>query len=244
MTDKISIICPTYNRRKFLPYLIYQFNYQIYPKHLLYLYILDDSKNSNIDLINTINDQNLRSRIIYIHDKVKRTIGAKRNILNSIVQNIGTDYIVCFDDDDYYPPNKISNDIPRLKSSNKLIGGISTVLIYYPHLKQIYRFGMKLNYITRRYYDGHASNGTFIYDVKYLKYNSYNNNDTYAEEKQFLRNYEIKLCKFSIDSYILISHNTNTVEKLQFIKRGVLLNYKLEDIINDKFLLDFYNNLK
>jgi len=244
MTDKISIICPTYNRRKFLPYLIYQFKYQTYPKKFLYMYILDDSDISNIDLFNTINDQDLRSRIIYIHDKNKRTIGAKRNILNSIVKNIGTDYVVCFDDDDYYPPTKISNDIPHLKNSNRLIGGISTVLIYYPHLNQIYKFGMKYNYITRKYYDGHASNGTFMYDVKYIDYNSYNDLDKYAEEKHFLRNYEIKLCRFSIDSYILISHNTNTVEKLQFIKRGILLNNKLNDFINDLFLLNFYINLK
>ena len=208
------------------------------------MYILDDSDISNIDLFNTINDQDLRSRIIYIHDKNKRTIGAKRNILNSIVKNIGTDYVVCFDDDDYYPPTKISNDIPHLKNSNRLIGGISTVLIYYPHLNQIYKFGMKYNYITRKYYDGHASNGTFMYDVKYIDYNSYNDLDKYAEEKHFLRNYEIKLCRFSIDSYILISHNTNTVEKLQFIKRGILLNNKLNDFINDLFLLNFYINLK
>jgi hypothetical protein len=244
MSDKIAIICPTYNRRKFLPYIIYQFKYQTYPKNLLYLYILDDSEISNIDLFNTINDMELRSRIIYIHDKTKRTIGAKRNILNSIVKNIGTDFVVCFDDDDYYPPTKIANDIPLLKNSNKLIGGISTVLIYYPHLKQIYKFGMNYNYITRRYYYGHASNGTFIYNVKYLNNNSYNDLDKYAEEKHFLRNYELKLCRFNINSYIMISHNFNTVEKLQFIKRGVLLKNKLNDFIDDIFLLNFYNNLK
>ena len=244
MTDIITIICPTYNRRKFLPNLIYQFNYQTYPKELLYMYILDDSEISNIDLFNTINDLELRSRIIYIHDKQKRTIGSKRNILNSIVKNIGTDYVVCFDDDDYYPPTKITNDILLLKSSNRLIGGISTILIYYPHLNRLYKFGMKYNYITRNYYQGHASNGTLIYNIKYLDNNSYNDLDIVAEEKNFLNNYRGKICKFNINSYILISHNTNTVDKLQFIERGILLNNKLADIINDLFLLNFYINLK
>ena len=244
MTDKIAIVCPTYNRRKFLPYLIYQFSYQTYPKHLLTLIILDDSEKSNIDLLNTINDIDMRSRIIYLHMKNKKKIGEKRNIVNSIAKNILSDYIICFDDDDYYPPTKVVNDIRVLKNSKKLIGGNSTILIYYPHLDKLYIFGLKNNYTIKLFYNGLASNGTLIYNVKYLENNSYNNSDAYAEEKKFLNNYKINLCRLDINSYILISHNSNTIEKLQFIKTGIILNKKLTDYISDKFLFNFYINLK
>ena len=244
MNDKIIIVCPTFNRRKFLPYLIYQFAYQTYPKHLLTLIILDDSYISNIDLFDTINDLDLRSRIIYIHTKTRYTIGAKRNILNSIAKTIHPDYIFCFDDDDYYPPNKVINNIEILKNSNKLIGGIPTILIYYPHLNQIYMFGIKNTYFNKLFYDGTASNGTLVYNIKYLDNHVYNDLDTYAEEKTFLDNYRVKLCRFDINSYILISHSSNTVEKLQFLKKGILLEKSLNDYINDKFLLNFYINLK
>jgi hypothetical protein len=227
-----------------LPYLIYQFAYQTYPKHLLTLIILDDSDKSNIDLFNTINNLELRSRIIYLHMKEKKKIGAKRNILNSIAKSICSEYIICFDDDDYYPPSKVTNDIIFLKKSNKLIGGNATILIYYPHLNKIYTFGIKYNYYMKLFYDGLASNGTLAYNIKYLENNSYNDSDAYAEEKKFLNNYKIKLCRFDIYSYILISHSSNTVEKLQFIEKGTLLDKKLSDYINDKFLLNFYINLK
>jgi glycosyltransferase involved in cell wall biosynthesis len=94
MTDRIVIVCPTFNRRKFLPYLIYQFAYQTYNKNYLTLIILDDSETSNQDLFNTINDLELRSRIIYIHTTNKKTIGTKRNILNSIAKSLNPDYII------------------------------------------------------------------------------------------------------------------------------------------------------
>jgi len=247
MTDKVCIISPTYNRRKFLPYLIYQFNYQIYPKELLTLIILDDSDVSNQDLFDTIYDENLRSRIIYIHDTNKKPIGAKRNILNSIVKSIGTDYVVCFDDDDYYPNTKISIDINQLKNSHYLIGGISPILIYYPQVNQLYRFGKiiaKANYLRMKYLDNDITNGTFIYKFKYLDNHSYDDKAMFAEESLFMDFYKFRVFKFNLFNYIMISHNSNTIDKLQFISKGVLLDYKLSDIISDQFLLNFYLNLK
>ena len=57
-TDKVIIITPTYNRRKFLPILIYQFIKQTYPKHLLSIIILDDSDVSNQDIIDNLDIEN------------------------------------------------------------------------------------------------------------------------------------------------------------------------------------------
>ena len=241
--NKIFVLCPTYNRRKFLPYLIYQFNYQTYSKELLTLLILDDSEKSNIDIINTINDIDLRSRIIYMHTNDKKPIGAKRNILNSIAKNLGAEYIVCFDDDDFYPPIKIESDVKMLIDSNYLIGGLNTMLIYYPHLNKIYRYGPKMTYFIKVFAKGLATNGTLVYNINYLNYGSYNNEAKYAEETQFLQKYRIKICNFNMFNYILISHNTNTVEKLQFLERGIELNIDINDLVKDNFLLNFYKNL-
>ena len=47
----VSVICPTYNRRQFLPNLIHQFNYQTYPQNYMELIILDDSPQTNADII-------------------------------------------------------------------------------------------------------------------------------------------------------------------------------------------------
>jgi len=48
----VSCICPTYNRAKFLPYLLHIFDIQDWPKKQRELIILDDSPSSNEDIIN------------------------------------------------------------------------------------------------------------------------------------------------------------------------------------------------
>lgn len=238
-SDKVIIICPTYERRFFLPTLIYQFSYQTYPKDFLYMIILDDSDNSNIDLFENLDD-NIKNRIIYIHDTEKKTIGAKRNILNNMAKKLKANYIVCFDDDDYYPPNKILYAIEQLKKSNYLICGCSELPIYYTNLNEIYIIGPFNN----KFYPGHASNGTLIYDIKYLDNHSYNDNDTKAEEKYFLNNFKIKLLQLPYQNVILcISHNNNTINKTKLINNNKL-NISINEYIKDDNLINFYLNIK
>lgn len=237
--DRVFIITPTYNRRLFLPFLIHQFIYQTYPSELLYLIILDDSDESNSDLFNDL-DSNIKSRIIYIHIKEKKTIGTKRNILNNMAKEYGAKYIACFDDDDYYPPNKILFAIQRLKETNYLICGSSEIPIYYTYLNEIYLIGPFFNKI----FPGHASNGTLVYDVKYLINHSYNNNDTIAEEKHFLNNFKVKLLQLPYENVILcISHNNNTISKDKLIINKKKLNKSINEIVNDTDLINFYLNL-
>ena len=243
MTDsllkKVIIICPTYNRRKFLPNLIYQFSYQTYPKELLTLVILDDSDISNEDIINSL-DNDVFIRILYLYDNLKKTIGHKRNILNDIAKSMSCSYIVCFDDDDYYPPNKIEYGVKKLEETRYLICGSSTLPIYYPDLNKIYISGPFLNKI----YYGHATNGTLIYHVKYLDTHRYSDLDTIAEEMKFLNNFKISLLQIPHEYVILcIAHNSNTVNKYNLINTAKEFHLKIEDIITNLNLLNFYKNL-
>lgn len=237
-SDKVVVICPTYNRRYFLPCLIYQFSYQDYPKDLLHMIILDDSDIPNNDIFYNLN-YDLKKRITYIHTKKHRTIGAKRNILNKLASVIKPKYIVCFDDDDYYPKDKISFGINMLKKHNYIIGGSSTMKIYDTKTKDLYTIGP----FTNLYY-GHASNGTLIYDIKYLENNRYNDNDKYGEERTFLNNFSVRLLQIPDEHVILcISHQKNTINKSIVIKSSKKLTLKLCDIIKDKYLLNFFSNV-
>ena len=238
-TDLVYIICPTYNRRKFLKNLINIFSDQIYPRHLLYLLILDDSDTTNQDIINNL-DIDLKCRIIYIYDQHKKTIGHKRNILNNLAKDLCAQYIVCFDDDDYYPPYKVAYAVYNLKQSNYLICGSSILPIYYSHLKEIYIYGPFFNKINY----GHATNGTLVYNVKYLKNNSYDNNDTFGEEKKFLNNFKVQLLQLDYMYVILcIAHTNNTIDKNTLIQSGVLINYNLDFFIKNSKVLNFYIQL-
>ena len=111
----VTCICPTYNRRRFLPYLLHIFDYQSWPKDKRELIILDDSPESNQDIIDANKKDN---KIKYIHSKERINLGKKRNMLNKMAKG---EYIVCFDDDDYYPPDRIKNSINILLFINGIL---------------------------------------------------------------------------------------------------------------------------
>jgi glycosyltransferase involved in cell wall biosynthesis len=229
----VSCICPTYNRRRFLPYLLRMFNGQTYPKDRRELIIVDDSPETNEDIIKQYNiDKNIR----YYHVKDKMELGKKRNYINSLVKG---EYVVCFDDDDYYPPERVSHAITMLQSSKKQIAGSTRISIYYTALDKIYEFGP--------YGPNHGTNGTFAYHRDYLKNHNYQDDAKMAEEKYFLKDYTEPLVQ--LDPYktiICISHASNTFDKHNVIKTGRETGMKLKQVVkgkDDKYLIDFYKSL-
>ena len=74
----VSVLTPTYNRRKFIPYAIKCYEAQTYPKDRMEWIILDDGTDSVEDLFKNLKIPNLR----YIRLDKKHLIGAKRNILH------------------------------------------------------------------------------------------------------------------------------------------------------------------
>ena len=95
----VSIVTPTYERRKLIYMAIRNFNEFIYPKHKLEWIILDDSKDSMKDIIPR------DKRIHYIHIPNEHySIPKKRNMGADFANH---EYIMHMDDDDYYPPESI-----------------------------------------------------------------------------------------------------------------------------------------
>jgi hypothetical protein len=220
----VSVICPTYNRRDFLPSLIHQFNYQTYPQKYMELILLDDSPESNADIIPK------QDNIKYTHLPEKLILGKKRNVLNSMATG---DIIVCFDDDDYYSPERVSHAVTKLNSSNYQIAGSSIIHIYYSKLDKIYEFGPYAPY--------HGTNGTMAYRKSYLKTHGYLDDKTQAEEAHFTNNFSEPMVQLDPHKVMLcIAHNKNTVDKDQFLNQGKNTVHKLHKFfkINDKKMVE------
>jgi len=233
----VSCICPTYNRRRFLPYLLRMFNAQDYPKDRRELIIVDDSPETNEDIINQYNvDKNIR----YYYVPEKMELGKKRNYINKLVKG---EYVVCFDDDDYYPPERISHALKILQGSRNKpcdqIAGSTRIAIYYTALDEIYEFGP--------YGPRHGTNGTFAYHREFLKDHHYEDDAKMAEEKFFLKNYSAPLVQLDpYKSIVCISHTANTFDKHNVIKSGRKTGMKLKNIIKGKennYLIEFYKQL-
>ena len=225
----VSVICPTYNRRQFLPNLIRQFNYQTYPQNYMELIIVDDSPTSNADIIPK------QKNIKYKYLSEKLILGKKRNLINSMTTG---DIIVCFDDDDYYSPERVSHAVNKLQSSKCEIAGSSIIHIFYPRLDKILEFGPYAPY--------HGTNGTMAYTKKYLKTHSYLDDKCQAEEAHFTNNFSEKMIQLDPHKVMLcVAHNKNTVEKDQFLNQGKTTTMKMQKFfkINDKYMIDYLKKL-
>jgi glycosyltransferase involved in cell wall biosynthesis len=221
----VSVVTPTYNRREFLPILIHLFQVQTYPPELRELVIIDDSPSSNEDLIPK-DDKSIR--YIYLPEKI--TLGEKRNRLNKEAKG---EIIVCFDDDDYHYPERISYSVCKLNQDKTDIAGCTIMDVYYTDTSHIFRYGP--------FGSRHGSNGTFAYRKKYVENHSHDNTRNAQEEPSFTNNFTERMTQLDPEKIILcISHNYNTYDKRILLRQEKLeRKIKLKKLIRDKVYLDF-----
>jgi glycosyltransferase involved in cell wall biosynthesis len=224
----VSVVTPTYNRRRFIPHLIACFKHQIYPKDRMEWIVLDDGSDPVGDLFKDV-------PVRYIREETKQTIGAKRNRLNREAKG---SIIVAMDDDDYYPPERVSAVVHAFKSRPLIeLAGSSEVYMYYSDIKVIYRLGP--------YNPNHATNGTMAWRKSYADTHQYDDNVTHAEERSFLEDYKHPMIQLDTMKVMLVmSHSENTFDKRKMrenespvVKKTTM---KLRDFIKEKTLREFY----
>jgi len=233
----VSVITPTYNRRRFIPYLIQCYDAQTYKKENMEWIILDDGQDKVEDLITEAAKRIPNIRYIPLDEKL--TIGEKRNRLND--EAIGS-IIVAMDDDDYYPPERVSHVVARFLNSKDIqLAGSSEVYMYYSDIKEIYKLGP--------YNPNHATNGTMAWRKSYSNTHRYDDTVTHAEEQSFLEGYKHKMIQLDPFKVMLVmSHSENTFDKKKmrdevgknpFIAKTT---YKLKDFIKDPEVRTFFAN--
>lgn len=228
----VSVITPTYNRRKFIPHLIKMYLGQTYPKNRMEWIVYDDGDDKVEDEFLKHKIENLR----YIHSSEKKTIGAKRNLLN---QEAKGEIIVAMDDDDYYFPERVYAAVKAFKNYPKYeLAGTSEIYMYYSDIKEIYKLGP--------YNPNHATNGTMAWKRSYARSHEYDEHVTHAEEKSFLENYVHPMIQLDPMKVMLVmSHSSNTFDKKKmredtknpFVKKT---DMKLKNFIKEKDLRDFF----
>ena len=231
----VSVITPTYNRRKFIPSLITCYLSQKYRKDRMEWIIYDDGDDKVEDIFMKFKDKipNLR----YIYDPEKKLIGAKRNRLNQEAK--GT-IIVAMDDDDFYFPDRVSHVVTKFKQYPTIeLAGSSEIYMYYSDNKEIWKLGP--------YNENHATNGTMAWRASYARTHSYDETVTHAEEKSFLDSYTHPMIQLEAMKVMLVmSHSENTFDKKKmrespnpFVKKTSM---KLKNFIDDKNLREFFTN--
>ena len=233
MLPFVSVVTPTYDRRRFIPYMIKCFKAQDYPMDKMEWIILDDGYDKVKDLFDSSGLSNVR----YVALEEKVNIGEKRNKLNDLAKG---SIIVAMDDDDYYPPTRVSAVVSAFKKNPSIdLAGTSEVYLYYTDIQTIYKLGP--------YNKNHATNGTMAWRSSYAKKHRYDEYVTHSEERSFLDDYKhpmIQLDPFHV--MLVMSHSENTFDKKKM--RDVVNPYvkktekKIDEFIKDKELLEFYSS--
>tara|TARA_Y100000389_G_scaffold197317_1_gene231705 strand:- start:1309 stop:2052 length:744 start_codon:yes stop_codon:yes gene_type:complete len=226
----VSICTPTYNRRDFIPSLIENFKNQTYPQELMEWIVVDDGDVPVGDLFEGMDN------VKYFYQEEKMKLGRKRNYMHEKTKG---EIIIYMDDDDYYPPDRVSHAVNKLRSKPEaLASGSSVIHIYFKDRKQIYEFGP--------YGPNHATAGTFAFKRDLLKQTKYDDDAELAEEKQFLKNYTIPFIQLDPRKCIIcFAHDKNTFDKRKLLDNPHpdyvrKTKFKISDFIKDKALAKFY----
>jgi glycosyltransferase involved in cell wall biosynthesis len=196
----VSICTPTFNRRPFIENMFTCFRNQDYPKERIEWIIVDDGTDKIKDLIVSSDIPQIR----YFEIEKKMFLGEKRNYMHTHVRG---SIVVYMDDDDYYPPDRISHAVERLQSTPKaLCAGSSEIYVYFKGMNKMIQCGP--------YGPNHATAGTFAFKTELLEQTKYEDNAALAEEKAFLKNYTIPFVQLDpLKSILVFSHEHNTFDK-------------------------------
>ena len=227
----VSVCTPTFNRRPFIPFMIRCFEHQTYPKDKMEWIIVDDGFDPIEDLV-----KHIPCVKYYKYDK-KMTLGKKRNVMNSKASG---SILVYMDDDDYYPPERVSHAVDMLHANPRaLCAGTSEMHVYFKHIQQMYQFGP--------YGPNHSTAATFAFRRELLLHTKYDETSCLAEERVFLKEYTVPFVQLDpCKSILVISHAHNSFDKRtlldepnQFMKPSSKI---ASDFIKEPDMMQFYMN--
>tara|TARA_B100000282_G_C31703583_1_gene477505 strand:+ start:153 stop:1433 length:1281 start_codon:yes stop_codon:yes gene_type:complete len=219
----VSICTPTFNRRPFIKTMFECFKNQDYPKNRMEWIIVDDGTDKIKDLVESSEIPQIR----YFELDKKIMLGAKRNFMHKQCRG---SIIVYMDDDDYYPPDRVSHAVEKLLNNPKaLCAGSSEIYIYFKHVQKMIQCGP--------YGPNHATAGTFAFKKELLNNTRYNDDAALAEEKEFLKDYTVPFVQLDpLKSILVFSHEHNTYDKRKMFDNAHPNFFKESDKTVDTFI--------
>lgn len=165
------------------------------------------NSNQILDFIEKVQRRFTDMHIIYLCEGVPLPLSNLRNLGNNACSG---DIIVCMDDDDYYPPSRVSHAVESLNFSNYAIAGCSGMYMYDYFLKKLYKF--------RGYHNHHSTNNCMAFTREYLKTHSHKEDLHSGEEYSFTNGFTEPMYQLNpLKCIVVSSHDKNTYNKRDLI---------------------------
>jgi len=161
--------------------------------------------------------------LVYEHVEGERTIGWLRNRCIEIALEREADVLVFWDDDDYYPPTRISSGLAVLEANptTDIVGSSKMYLLL---------VNENVLMVTGPFADTHATAATHIIRRRYFETHRFNPDDVRGEERHFTNNWTANVVQVSAeDTIVVMGHSRNTVNKSDLLEnpiryKAVILN--------------------
>ncbi len=218
----VSIITISqYSRRECLRNLSMLIQAQIYP-HIVEWVIVEGTKDKADSIKNAQLIREMKSDIPihFIDGYAGQPLSDLRNAGNEACRG---DMIVCMDDDDYYPPTRVSHAVYRLQKSTALIAGCSKAYIYFYLTGDFFQF--------KSFGKGHSTNNCLAYKREYLLTHQHLPGLSKAEESSFTNDFSEPMEQLDPVKTIVVSgHSANTVDKTHIDPRMMI---KVPDLASE-----------
>jgi glycosyltransferase involved in cell wall biosynthesis len=167
--------------------------------------------------------------VLYEKIEETKTIGALRNRCLDLAIENGADYILFWDDDDYYPPTRISSGVRALESNPEAdIAGSSKMFMLLTRENVLMTTGP--------FSDTHATAATFTIRRRYAESHRFPDKSR-GEELVFTNEWKAKLIQVPSEETILVmGHANNTVDKSDVYKRPHIYKAAVVNADNGKMM--------
>jgi len=228
----VSLVTPTRDRPAFLALLRACIERQDYPRERLEWVVLDDGQVPSEAACAGF--PNLVYRRV-----APMPLGEKRNRCHEAA---GGELLVCLDDDDFYPPERVSHAVDALLAApDRLAAGSSALPLYFAGPDEVWRLGP--------YAPNHATAATWAFRRELLREARCDAAAARGEEASFLAGFTRPLVQLDPARTILaLAHGANTYDKSPILRDPALhgarrTEQRLADVIADEGLRARYRAL-
>lgn len=177
------------------------------------------------------NVANYSSPVIYEHVDGEKPIGWLRNRCIELALQEDADFLVFWDDDDYYPPTRISTGVTALLANPTADIAASSKM----HLLLVRENVMM---VTGPFHDKHGTAATHTVRASYARTHRFNPEKTRGEELDFTQGWTANLIQVpSEETIVVMGHGRNTVDKSDLLVRPKAYNSVVLNSANGKMLL-------